>query len=252
MLKLEKVAKSRDFNVILRHKPSLLSYYFLLALSYALFCHLIALILFDVGAFKVSYNATILPPITVASDKVFIGVTSDWGSQKPLPSYLIPPSSPLPQLPVIAMEIPRPQEISKQDDSSENLFLALEDKIEVDPLTNLLSEKKGRRNFLIRCCGGLNESNIIINEELIAKDIPNFLKANPSLHSSDPYQFYFSVAIEEQSGQIFWWDCHQASTENKELRSLAIHVLKQLRFDQQSLHAVNSGNIEISILLNPV
>jgi hypothetical protein len=253
MLKLEKAAKTRELNVILRDKPALMSRTFLVALSYALFCHLGAVLLFQVSPFKISYEASVISPVMVASD--FFSdhqqVTVHYDEHGQVPDYLLAPRAKPSQLPAfdqktdpIAMDIVKPLSLSKSE------FRTLEDRIEVQPMINIFPAATKKSPFAVHASGVIADKEIVINNQLSLEKIEKFAAMNPSMKLNSPYYLSFSVMVEQNKGEIIWWEAHNENIDPK-VYWLMISLLEDLRFEKDSQKIIENGTIELTINYQP-
>src|SRR5262245_51257714 len=129
MLKLERIAKTDEINVLIRSKPSLLNRPFLYALTYAILFHLSALLIFQIAPFKLGYQQSLFPPVRVASEvpsSIGIYATNAMQDDDMIPSYLIAPLPPIPELPSFEDgPLVRNMEYIQQSNPLSNPFLAL-------------------------------------------------------------------------------------------------------------------------------
>lgn len=254
MLKLERIARSQELNVSLRDKPSFLSHSFLLALSYALFSHLLALLLFQISPFKISYEASIIPPVLVASDFMsgdyMQGVTAHYYDQSIVPDYLILPSRPVVQLPLAVRESsPLKKDSTMYHDLTRNPFLRLEDEIALGRVSDLFGDSVDPSPLVVRSSGDIAERKMWRKKD-DQSAIEAFALRQPELRSRIPYYFFFAVEVDQRTGEIFWWE-RQSEAGVPKLDALAIEVLKNLRFETYEDHLIESGHIEIVIALLP-
>lgn len=253
MLKLEKVAKTRELNVILRDKPSLLNQTFLLALGYALLCHIFAVVIFQISPFKIGYEASIIAPVHVASD--FLSdpnqkVSIQYDELSLVPDYLPVPKLKPPKLPAMTYKNEILTKITiKHTEPSKNAFLALEDKLEMQPLVNLFQENTINADPIsLSLSGSIANQHLSNDIDILYSKIKRFGTENYSLKSKTPYHFDFAVMIDQSQGEIFWWESRHEIT-NPKLRWLIESLLKDLRFEKAPFYNVEKGNIEITIHL---
>lgn len=259
MLKLEKIGKTRELNVLLRSRPTLLTVPFLLALSYAIGIHVAALLLFQISPFKIGYQTTLFLPVSVAIDlPVRSGVYAgplDFEAELSIPSHLIAPQPELPGLP-IALEtglLWNMEEIKPDSTSSRHAFLSIENSLIFNEGEELFKNAVGYTPLSIFVSGELAELSIPLklNEEQLA--------AISSLHAwktaktdgavseiRTTYRFRFNVKVDQNKGEICWWEPLEVhENESKNLYDRALEILKSLRFVPEPELVVLSGEIEI-------
>lgn len=255
MLKLEKVAKSRELNVILRDKPTLFTRSFLMAFGYALFCHFFALFIFQISPFKISYQPSLIPPVLVASDfnpsDPNHYVTAFFDQENHIPEYLIPPQFKTNRLPDIAKKIIYVENAKIIHYRSFEQPFSLENNIEIQPLVNHFTTVKKTAPFSVSASGGISDSALIVDKENIDAVLKRFATYNPSLHSNIPYHVVFSVMVNQENGEIFWWKTISGKTDGSILW-LAISLLQNLSFERGLSHSFANGNIELTINLSRV
>lgn len=237
MLKLEKISKTRDLNVLLRAKPTLLTARFLIALAYALFIHLTAFVLFKVAPLKIDFQFSLFPPVSVAVElPVHSGVYVALQDEEPIPEYLIAPLSTLPKLPM-ALESPlvRNSEYIKLQSPLDNAFLALEDNVELEagieryPLLSI---------YLSGAIADLSLEPVRLNENAFADASAAAL--------NQPERYIFRVLADQNRGEIFWWELIE-SDSSRARHAEALSILKSLQFVPEKEIGIVSGEIEIVI-----
>ncbi len=254
MLKLEKVAKTRELNAILREKPTLFSYSFMVALSYALFCHLVALCLFQISPFKISYEASILAPVQVASDFLFPDamqqISLQYEDQDPIPDHLLAPMYIPEQLPALATisfeEKPKMLILPMTHD---NPFLAMENEASIWQGFHFLPEDSKHEPLLVQTSGEIADMEVAVKTETFVEILKQLSLKNPSLRRMEPYSFQFAVQIDQKRGEVFWWES-QHDEVHAELNRLAIQILESLSFKMESSRFLDRGFIEITITLS--
>ncbi len=250
MLKLEKVAKTRELSVILRDKPALMSRSFLVALCYALFCHLFALLLFQISPFKISYEASIISPVLVASE--FFSdphqqISVHYDENSIVPDYLIVPRMMPSKLPAVLRQSDLvSKDIIKPEIASKSAFVALEDRIEIQPMINILSPKTKNSPFHAKASGIIAERDVIINQEQSRGKIERFALLNPSTKLNSSYNLTFSVMVEQSQGEIIWWEAQNENNDPK-IYWLMISLLENLGFEKGSHQTIEKGKIELTI-----
>lgn len=252
MLKLEKVAKTLELNVILRNKPALLTRTFLIALGYAVGCHCFALLLFHISPFKISYQASLIPPVYVASDffpsDPLQHISVHFDEESYVPDFLIAPRTMPATLPAMRHQAePAAKIVLKPVKAMEHSF-ALENQIDVQPLTNLFRQKKTQEPLSVVASGGLAERKLVVESaKTKAKDlIHQFALRYPSLTSAGPCKVVFSVMVEQDKGEIFWWEPRNENLDSS-IVWLAISLLQNLRFEKGVARSIESGDIEMTL-----
>lgn len=237
MLKLEKIAKSRELSVLLRSKPTILTFPFLCALGYALLIHIAALFLFQISPFKVTYQQSLFAPVRVATEMpIHHGVLStnlQFEEQEPIAEYLIAPLPLTPTLPKAYQMLAKINRAEMEQNNTFNAHLPLEGFFFDNLETPLAMESQSYQVLAIYLSGPISEYS------LKNKDVET-LDPQPQL----TYRILFSVKVNQSNGEIFWWDLREAP-DSKQLQNEAINVLKSLQFAPQSTPDFLSGGIEI-------
>lgn len=235
MLKLEKIAKTQEIGIILRDKPFLLTKTFSLAFGCALFIHLGAFTIFHISPFKIGYSESIFPPAIVAADLPFRGNGNNLSIQlmeEAIPSYLIAPTIPIPELSLQLQENAIPGGFSLHP------FLSLEDNVGIQQTDTLFQKSGPKLPVKIHLSAGLANKAYDNNEELLK------IITEPISSITSEQSFLFTVQIEQRTGQIFWWE-EKTIHASKDAHQQAIKILKNLRFDTDQEGFVELGNVEI-------
>lgn len=250
MLKLEKIAKTRDLNIILRDQPTFFSKTFLLALAYALLLHLAALLLFHIPSFVIPDANLISPPVYVMSelpDNLMIKDLSLSLSAPEIPAYLIAPQ---PQMPALLPAAWQPAAINVSGmrqgayEVHDNPYLAIENELLVPLSEELLAGPAAQSPLSIYVSGPLAAS--VWHSSISFEAALHTLSKHPSLQNGTPYRFIYDVLVDRSKGTIFWWEVHHADN-NKILQELAVTILQQMEFEGDQTQFVASGRIEIVI-----
>lgn len=244
MLKLEKIAKTRELNVLLRTKPTVFSATFLYALGYALLIHFGALFIFKISPFKVNYQQSVFPPVRVATElPIQNGVyTTNLHSEEfdSIPSYLLAPLPIAPDFPEVSQILPTIEgESTNLIASSFENSLFLLDELFNDAVDESHSSKMESESFKPLTChlsGSIAELPIFSNG----------LSAGLSHKGHGAIRAIIAVQVNQSDGQIFWWQIKEGL--NQEQQNVAIEVLKNLQFVPQTTPDIISGEIEIVIL----
>lgn len=255
MLKLEKIAKSRELSVMLRAKSGLLSTSFLLALAYAIFIHLAAFIIFPISPFKFSYQESLFPPVIVASDApAYIAYTDpSFNYEIPIPNYLISPKVLVPEFPSI-QEKPLEKKIEyiQQKSPLNNPFLGLEEHLEMVDVNDPLSERTEHALVVLRTSGAIAELSLEhynpFEEELRTLDT-KFKESIMREYPKGFHRYFYTVNIDKRNGELFWWEFTREEGSPK-LQAHSLKVLKSIKFFPLSALGVEIGEVEIMINVN--
>lgn len=244
MLKLEKIAKTRELNVLLRAKPTFFTSPFLFALSYAIFIHATAFFIFQIAPFKIGYQQALFPPTSVATEiPVHDGVytTNTHFEEEPIASYLIAPLPIVPKLPP-AQTIPivRNMEYIKQKSPLNNPFLSLENLLVVDRETSVTANSSVYVPLTVQLSGSLAEMPFEFGTLGNFEVIPE--------RSYRTYHFLYSVQLDQEKGEFFWWDLKHGEKDTK-AENYALDILKGLQFSQNPHAGPVSGEINITLIL---
>src|SRR5262245_49532502 len=230
MLKFERISKSLDLNITLRKRDPLFNRSMLQALAIALGIHLVAIFCFPVVSSKFRGSLRMLTPVRVTADRAHPAdgpISSEIEKEESL-GYLWPPStrsfalSSLPEMTPYLSDDPRILSPSVLEEELRHPILALLDpKPEFDkPLT-------------VRISGPLSQYKRIHSTHLSLPSLPEGV-----------YRVSFQVAMENRTGEIFWYDCQELPSNEKILR-LAEYILKNMRFENVEEGFVTSGEIEM-------
>lgn len=238
MFKLERVAKSDQLNVLIRPKSKILTRPFLFALTYAVFIHLLALLVFQITPLKIDYNLFILPQVKVATDISFLNgiYTAELSTEEEnIPAYLIAPMLQSPSLPTLQnATLMKNMEYIKQSNPLSNPFLALEQIYAQD--INLDSPAKGK-SPLIQLSGPISNLHFVYNEPAVSHEA----------HQSATHHFLYSVQLDTKNGELFWWDL-KAGERDVNAQKYAVHILKNLVFEPSDDIAPVFGEISLSFV----
>jgi hypothetical protein len=250
MLKLERIAKTRQLNVSLRDRQTLFSKPFLTALGYAAALHVVALLLFHVPKFSLPTGSPLTLPTIVATE--FVGASAVLLTEvdSPLPPpYVIAPLPMAPSLPTVAFEPPHSWNWQYQlkvftaSCCSENPFDAVEHSIGIPQELTLFAGPAPQAPVAIHLAGQLAAaplSQFDSHEE----DLLELLQTQPRLRHHRSCRFVYDVYVDSISGIIFWWESKIADGD-KLFEELALEILTSLHFTSDSIHSFNKGNVEI-------
>lgn len=246
MLKFEKIAKTRDLSVLLRVKPTLFTTPFLFALSYAIFIHAAALFIFQISPFKIGYQQSLFPPVSVATEiPVHDGVyatNTHFEEEEPIAPYLIAPLPVKPQLPSAqTVPIVRNMEYIKQKSPLSNPFLSLEKRLEIGLDSPVLANSSVYVPLTVQLSGSLAD----IPFEFGPLDKAFEVVPEPPYRT---YKFLFSAQLDQESGEFFWWDL-QEGEQNSKAENYALDVLKGLQFAPNPHAGPLSGGVSMVITL---
>ncbi len=242
MLKLEKIAKTRELNILLRTRQTFLSVTFLCALGYALLIHFGALFIFKIAPFQVNYQQSLFPPVRVATElPIQRGVYSSnqhFEEQEPIPAYLVAPLPTGPTIPMARMIPVLNKESITQKIAFNTPFFPQE---EISEKEILASKTNAKIYELIdfHISGALVELLELSPLTNISQEIKSDAK--------DTYRIYFKVQVDQTNGEIFWWEIKE-DPEDKKLQNYAIEALKSLKFAPQKAPDIVSGEIEIVMI----
>ncbi|MBA3237533.1 MAG: hypothetical protein H0T62_04185 [Parachlamydiaceae bacterium] len=247
MLKLEKIAKTRELSVLLRAKPTLLTSPFLFALSYAVFIHLAAIFIFQISPFKIGYQQSLFPPVSVATEiPVHEGVyasNNHFEEEEPIAAYLIAPSPLKPPLPSAqAIPIVRNIEYIKQKSPLSNPFLSHENILDDDVETFALASSSVYAPLTVQLSGAF-------------ADIPLEFGAMDQIHKAAhehlyrTYRFVYSAHLDQERGEFFCWDLKDGDKDTK-AENYALDILKGLHFTPIPHAGPLSGEVSMLITLS--
>lgn len=240
MLRLEKVLKTRDINITLRHKDSFFNPTLCFALLWAVGIHLGGILFFYIAPFKINYTDSLFPPVSVASD---LGLSDTrhalalWEEETAIPSYLLLPftAEAFSHTPSKTPAIKPFNDRSTERDSA-RLFLSSE----IQCISHGCSpvEPKATAPLKIQVSGPLADYPQSLTKEILS----------PSLYASHQkrnYHLIFDVEVDGKTGQIMW-------LQPREKQHLALarwgeDVLKSMRFQIPPTKAVVVGRVEILI-----
>lgn len=231
MLKLERINKADELLVSIRKQPIFFNGLFLQALGYALLFHLLALILFQIAPFKVIYQESLLPPVTVLTEipKEMIYVDSLYDGEGSVPPYLIAPKrNPQPEMnqneKIVMVGEPHFQKVDAR-----RHFLALEHSYELDRLFDPI-EVKEPELFSIHFSGAIAE---LPHDQNKIVPFPRSVQ-----------QIRLNVQVNVRSGEIFWWKILEGKSSPEQDLYIS-ELMKELKFTPQSQFDILSGEIEI-------
>lgn len=244
MLKFEKISKTRELNVLLRAKPTLLTAPFLIALAYALFVHLAAFFLFKVAPQNINFQYTLFSPVNVAVElPVHSGVYVALQDEEPVPEYLIAPSPKIPKLPIATgTPLVRNLEYIKLQSPLNNFFLDFENSIELE------TKKESSAPLSVYLSGSIADMSLSpmkLNEVLNEIALP---RGSMDVASKEPNRYLFRVLADQSQGEIFWWELIESDL-SKTYYAEALDVLKNLQFTPAPDLGILSGEVEIVIRL---
>jgi hypothetical protein len=103
MLKLEKISRTRDINITVRAKKTRLNGTFFCALAMAMGLHGLGAAIFHISPFKIGYQESIYPPVTVAIDlgkeEINGDILTHIDEENEIPTHLILPTPLEPLIP---------------------------------------------------------------------------------------------------------------------------------------------------------
>ncbi|MBA3603287.1 MAG: hypothetical protein H0W50_06535 [Parachlamydiaceae bacterium] len=239
MLKLEKIAKTRELNILLRARQTFLSVTFLCALGYALLIHFGALLIFKIAPFQVNYQQSLFPPVRVATElPIQRGVYSTnqhLEEQEPIPTYLIAPLPTDPSIPKARMIPIVSKESIAQEIDFITPFFPQEEILEKEILA-LKNDAKIYELLDFHVSGALVE---LLELSTLTNKRPQIKTAK-----NETYRVHFQVQVDQTNGEIFWWEIKE-SPEGEKLQNYAIEALKSLKFAPKKAPDIVSGEIEI-------
>ena len=233
MLKLEKIAKTRDLNVTLRQRPVFFNGTLAMALGLAIFIHTVPFLIFHIAPFKMGYDGPIFPPVHVAADfsQESPGnlISLEYPGHEPVPGYLIAPLPSSPGLPEISKSSPVKQmEWIKQQSLLYNPFLEIEEDKRMGDLALSPPEHKDYGTVKVHISGSLAGRPIAVRntyeEELAQLSFYAF-----PIKTAVPHRCIYEVQVEDRTGEIFW-HAPSACSEDKDIRALALNILLSHRF----------------------
>lgn len=240
MLKLEKIAKSRDLNVLLRSKPTLLTIPFLCAFGYALFIHLAALLLFDIAPFRAAFQSSIFAPVNVSIDlplSTIYAAPLEGAKQDDIPAYLAAPQPKLPQLPIQMEESLLSLSENEASWQETQTFMSLESALFFNEFD--LPSPTQPNPLAIYLSGQVSKLKV---QPMASALTENYL---PSLSGTLPdyLHFLFQIKVDTASGEICWWQ--QINGDETSHAKLAVEILKNIRFLPESTADFLPGEVEI-------
>lgn len=237
MLKLEKVSRNNQLNVIVRDKEHFLSRPLLIAFSIAISFHLLLLIIFKITPFALHLNQTIFPPVQVETDHPNnAAITADITQFNELSSNLPPTPPSLPIIPNTPQFLAYNHTLStEQENSPAQLFDPIEKAI-TQPATILLSSPPSPLPIAVIVSGPLAEHTLLVDG---LKD--NVRPVKQSIGTAK-----YEVIVEGNTGRVIWQEPIQNSS-NIALEKFAERILKDMRFATDSSAYMISGYIEVHV-----
>lgn len=251
MLKLEKIARTRDINVCLRDKPVFLNKTFFVALGYALGFHLSALLLIQISAFKVGYQESIFLPAFVATDfKDAIDIRGlQIDSEDQIPFFFLPPAAALPDMmPFRETSICFQERHQQKLLRREHALLSVENHMEMHFEDSFFADPPPIAPVVIAISGMLAD-NFLLHKEEHEEELAQLVLQKKIHDLSVPQRFLFHVQVEDLEGEVFWWELVESSGEEL-CYEYAVAILKSLRFQLPSQSFAQKGDIEISFNLS--
>lgn len=240
MLKLEKISKTRELNVLLRARPTLLTAPFLMALAYALFVHLAAFFLFKIAPLNLGFQYALFSPVNVAVElPVHNGVYVALQDQEPVPEYLIAPEPKIPELPN-ADELPlvKNSEYIKLQSPLSHLFMEFENSVSLETKT------VPPEPVTVHLSGSIAEMSLLpirIDASALAARIK-------TVSMDEPFRALFRVLVDQSRGEIFWWELIE-SDPSQAYHAEALDIFKNLKFSPVEELGILSGKVEIVMVL---
>ena len=245
MLKLERHSRLGSVDVLLRHRESLLTPRFLLALSLALFIHLTGLLLFQIKPYFVRDIARLYPPVEISIDfvkgeegRVEAQISGD---KKSFYFFDLPTSAPtFPLLPLtVSKELLTYQDIPLKKDPFAKLTGELVDD-ELFHLDKLSPSARPAHPIDIRISGSLSRLKVI-DEGWSGRDFPGigFGKRAKNHHT------VFEVKVDDRTGHIFWHEL-QNTLKKTALVAYADKILNRMRFEKDPRGFITEGQVEIN------
>lgn len=242
MLKLEKISRSREIMVSLRDRDPRFNRTFIIAFAIAFSLHLLAGVLFTIRPFLLDSSELILPPIAASADLSVnresmalakVDKTERLHRTIPEPRYSVPK---VPELTEVTVN--RQKEYVMKKELTAAPFAMIEKEVFSPDFTAWESSKQ-HAPVQILVSGPLADKTIEVN----GADSVELPLLNSDMRSNLIRALY-AVEVENQSGQIFWYESQQ-KLENLEYRRLAEKILLNLRFHQDTKAFVTPGEIEI-------
>ena len=236
MLKLERTSRTGIINVIFRDKEHLFTQPFSIAFLIALGIHLGLFIIFQITPFKIGVSDTVFPPTRVQADTP--SIESVVAEVIPV----VPKIRGLPTTPVSGpnmLEYPkflnvRPVEYSKATNTKADAFMKIENEIYQPTFNPLAHFAKKPLKIVI--------SWILAEKPIISDGLKD--KEIEKLPLQLDERFVYHVMVEGTTGNIFWYEPHQAS-HNASIDKFAESILKDMRFGIDSQAIALSGEIEL-------
>lgn len=248
MLKLEKISKTHELNVLLRARPTVLTASFLIALGYAVFVHVIALFLFKVAPQNIGAQHTLFSPVSVAIElPVNSGVYIALQDEEPVPDHLIAPEPKIPKFSAAEdISFANHAEYIRLQSPLHHVFLDFENSIELETI------KESHLPLSIHFSGNIAEMSLLsVKENALSKetkksDVSDFNKMHRGL---------FHVLVDQTRGEIFWWELIESepaatayrSETFSEVFSEVLSVLESLQFVPVDGLGILSGQVEIVV-----
>jgi hypothetical protein len=258
MLKLERIAKTRELSILVRAKTTLFTKTFLFALAYAIFIHVLGLFIFQIAPFKINYQQSTFPPVSVATEiPIHQGVYTTnelLEKENPIAAYLLAPVPERPTLPIASQALPqRNMEYIKQSSPLNNPFLALENQLEPEHVGKIKAPPVS-----VILSGAIAELEFKLDEKNVKKAYENEDKMKlTGLSTSSIFRFHFNVQVEQDHGQIFWWEMTKGEggnavggTGNTSMQEQAIKILMGLQFTPKPEQVILPGEVEIVFVVN--
>ncbi len=246
MLKLEKVAKTREINITLRPRTSFFTKSFKEAFLWALGMHLAAGFLFTVQLIRISENIKVFLPAYVESElgsALNNQVIAELEREKIFSHYIGEPPDAKPEFSVFSGGSEVTTSLaSLKENSTENPFLKSEFWLMAPELPLLKKSSNLPKPIKIEVSGGL-EKYPILKEGWDTIEVSTLKKMKP--HG---YKASYNVRLDLQTGRLFWIE-PLLLDKSKISDLLAEKILAEIQFEVlDSSEAVASGVVEITFL----
>ncbi len=246
MLKLEKISKSLEIDIILRPRSpvftSSLKRGFIIALS----LHVVIGLLFTVQLIKVSNSIKNYSPIYVESDgQAWLSpqALADLENEEVFVRYLGEPPEARLVLSPCHFSAPRqdPSIASKVEKAPAQLFWKKENWILTPAIPLITPRRYVATPIQIKASGGLEKY------ALIAKKWDDEILKLLTKIKSERYSQTYHVRLDLDGGEIFWYEPVGVSRSRK-ADQVVERILSALRFDiKDDSEAIDSGYVEITV-----
>jgi len=245
MLKLEKIARTRDIHVSLRDKQRFFNRSLCTALVYATAMHLLAIGMFHISGFRIGYAEDALEPAIVISDFVPDGSVDMFGVQddvQEISFFLYPPVATMPEMrPAISCSL-------EYETVDPEMFATRKHEYIVFNEPNachsslFFKDPAPEAPIAINVSGPLADFAICSRNDS-AKELVCLMKDRGWTGMRVYSRFCYDVQLDSQAGEVFWWRLSKGD-EKAIVKDHAESVLRSLKF-KVGVRGCVTGVVEI-------